>query len=182
MADTNKTRSARRYVELGDDDADDDADADGALDGAARAAMRAARAELDAPLRFRTRCVVDAAANAGNKPLRGHGRARLERFAEWAFARRERVVIVGGHSPWMRAFFREYLPRSFEHLSKQLKVANGGVVGFDLMRAQVPAYSASGHASGMRTIYRIEPTSITEVYKGFAKSAPKAKAGKSKTV
>ena len=142
--------------------------------------MRAARAELDAPLRFRARCVVDAAANAGNKPLRGHGRARLERFAEWAFARRERVVIVGGHSLWMRAFFKEYLPRSFEHLSKKLKVANGGVVGFDLMRAQVPAYSASGHAAGMRTIYRIEPTSITEVYKGFAKSAPKSKTAKAK--
>ena len=65
-------------------------------------------------------------------------------------------------------------------LSKKLKVANGGVVGFDLMRAQVPAYSASGHASGMRTIYRIEPTSITEVYKGFAKSAPKSKTAKAK--
>ena len=83
-------------------------------------------------------------------------------------------------SLWMRAFFKEYLPRSFEHLSKKLKVANGGVVGFDLMRAQVPAYSASGHAAGMRTIYRIEPTSITEVYKGFAKSAPKSKTAKAK--
>ena len=111
----------------------------------------------------------DGTANGGNKPLSSPGFKRLHEFAKWAADRPEGTIIVGGHSLWMRAFFKEYLPRSFEHLSKKLKVANGGVVGFDLMRAQVPAYSASGHAAGMRTIYRIEPTSITEVYKGFAK-------------
>lgn len=102
--------------------------------------------DLAAPKRF------DAAANAGSKPLRGHGGERLRAFCDWAMARPEPTIIVAGHSLWFQSFFREYLPADAEHDGKRFKVANGGVVSCVLERGSLDF---------------VRPESVRAVHKGF---------------
>lgn len=101
---------------------------------------------------------VDLSLNKGNKPVNTNGLKRLRAFCNLAFTNIERdIIIVGGHSLWFRSFFRTYLPRTFEHVSKKKKLVNGGCVSFTLKRV-----SMQGDFE-----YMIDPRSITVLYGGF---------------
>jgi hypothetical protein len=107
---------------------------------------------------FDPQSVYNVDENFGNKSLTFTGINRMKSFAEWSFKRKESTIIVGGHSLWFKAFFNTFLPFSVDHISKQKKMVNSGVIGFYV-------YRAIG-ADGM-PIYKIDPDSIVEVYGGF---------------
>ena len=111
-------------------------------------------AELERRLHY------DGAANKGNKTLSFRGLQRLQDFAGWAAKRPESTVIVAGHSLWFREFFKLYLPRGAEHTCKKRKIVNCGAVGFTLQTA--------GRAADGSLRHRIDPTSISVIYGGFA--------------
>jgi len=101
----------------------------------------------------------DVSENFGDKPLNGVGQERIRTFAQWIFTRPERVVIVGGHSLWFRDFFRNFLPHTSDHDSKNAKIKNCGVISFTLARGT--------HDGKLQ--YRIDPSSIQVIYGGFEK-------------
>nr|CCA24565.1 conserved hypothetical protein [Albugo laibachii Nc14] len=68
--------------------------------------------------------------NHGNKAVFGCAQARMKQFLEWVFARQERVVIVYGHSLWLREFCRLYLTPGLDHPMKRIKLHNCEVVSF----------------------------------------------------
>ena len=103
--------------------------------------------------------VYDVTENNGNKNSSFTGIKRLKAFNEWVFKRNENVIIVGGHSGWFRHFFQTFLPFSLEHISKKQKIANSGVVSFNLHRANLPDGTSR---------YRIDPESIIVIYRGFS--------------
>jgi hypothetical protein len=103
--------------------------------------------------------LFDGALNSGNKSLSGNGLIRMKGFAEWAFTRKEDVIIIGGHSLWFRLFFTTYLPLKSTHMAKKKKMVNGGMVGFKLSRGEV----------GGRVLYRIDEDSVKVLYGGFMK-------------
>eukprot|EP01041_Mallomonas_annulata_P004410 gene4410-8780_t len=111
------------------------------------------------PGQFNSENVYDISENHGNKKSSFYGIKRFKAFNEWVFKRNEEFIIVGGHSLWFRYFFQTYLPFKLEHVSKKLKIANSGVVAFNLHRAEL----ADGSSR-----YRIDPDSIIVVYKGFS--------------
>ena len=98
--------------------------------------------------------------NSGNKPVNSNGLLRMNEFCDFAFSQsvRENHVIVGGHSLWFKFFFGSFLPFSFNHVAKKKKMVNGGVVAFDLMKANTK--------NGPK--YMIDPKSIRIVYGGFS--------------
>eukprot|EP00550_Attheya_septentrionalis_P003936 CAMPEP_0198288346 /NCGR_PEP_ID=MMETSP1449-20131203/6869_1 /TAXON_ID=420275 /ORGANISM="Attheya septentrionalis, Strain CCMP2084" /LENGTH=375 /DNA_ID=CAMNT_0043986461 /DNA_START=108 /DNA_END=1235 /DNA_ORIENTATION=+ len=101
---------------------------------------------------------VDTRLHMGNKPTGSNGLVRMNAFCETAFNVIEKdSIIVGGHSLWFRSFFRSFLPRTFEHVSKKKKIVNGGIVAFTLLRIKDP----SGYH------YMMDPASITVLYGGF---------------
>jgi broad specificity phosphatase PhoE len=108
---------------------------------------------------FKPEEVYDATENFGNKTLNFYGIKRLKAFNDWIFARKEDAIIVGGHSLWFRHFFNTYLPHSFDHPGKKMKIANSGIVAFEL-------HSYLNNEDGEK-YYRIEPKSIVNVYGGF---------------
>ena len=65
------------------------------------------------------------------------------------------AVIATGHSAWIRAFFKRYLPGKSEFIGKKAKLANCGVVAFKFY-----CDKKSGD-------YGIAPDTIAVVYKGF---------------
>jgi len=94
----------------------------------------------------------------GNKPLDTNGLKRLEAFCRVVFDRIERdAVVAAGHSLWFRSFFRVYLPRGFDHVSKKKKLINGGCVSFTLMKRSTSAGDK----------FMIDPKSIHVIYGGF---------------
>ena len=121
------------------------------LGGAFRAEQRAQRARW-----------YDTRGNSGSKPLFGsNGLKRMRAFCEWAMAREEECVIIGGHSLWFRSFFRTFVPFDVEHVAKAKKMVNCGVVAFVL----------EAHEGR----YRIEPSSIVSLYGGFEGDKKKKK-------
>lgn len=108
---------------------------------------------------FNPENVYDASENFGTKTFSFNGIKRLKAFNEWIFARKEDVIIVGGHSLWFRTFFQTYLPHTHNHESKKHKITNSGVVAFELH-----AYYNEGDGE---KYYRIDPKSIVNVYGGF---------------
>jgi hypothetical protein len=102
---------------------------------------------------------VDMSLHNGNKPLNTTGMKRMLEFCDFIYSDhvREDHVIVGGHSIWFRYFFNMFLPFSVHHVSKNKKIVNGGVVTFDLMRADTKR--------GPK--YMIDPKTIKVVYGGF---------------
>ena len=104
--------------------------------------------------------VFDPSENHGNKTRNFYGIKRLQAFNEWAFQRPESVVIVGGHSLYFKHFFQTYLPHKTTHDAKTKKIANSGVVAFQLHRSE--AAEADG-----TPLYRIDPDSIQVLYGGF---------------
>jgi hypothetical protein len=95
----------------------------------------------------------------GNKPITSYGLKRMNAFCEYVFSNnvKEGHLIVGGHSIWFRSFFNMFLPFSVQNQSKSKKIVNGGVVAFDLMKADTNR--------GPR--YMIDPKTIRIVYGGF---------------
>lgn len=73
--------------------------------------------------------------------------------------RKESTIIAVGHSLYFRSFFRTFLPYSVDHNAKKLKMVNAGTVAFNLSTA-----TRNG-----KPLYRIEPSSISTIYGGFAK-------------
>merc|ERR1712151_800547 len=107
---------------------------------------------------------MQGAYNLGNKCLTLDGAQRFNAFCEWVFsecspAALQPAVIVTGHSFWFRTFFQVYLPHSVYHVCKHAKIANCGVVMFDLEQLQ-------GEEGG-DVEYRVAPESIVTLYKGF---------------
>ncbi|CAH0490925.1 unnamed protein product [Peronospora farinosa] len=74
--------------------------------------------------------LFDVVESHGNKAVLGSGRDRLLTFAHWVFKQPKDVVIVYGHSLWLRAFFREFFPCNVFHEAKSTKIRNCGVVTF----------------------------------------------------
>ena len=101
--------------------------------------------------------VFDASYNRGNKKPANRGAERIKEFVTWIFKQKEGKIVVSGHSLYFRWFFRIYLPHGLQHIAKKKKIANGGVVAFDLVQ------DSKGSV-------QILPNSITSVYLGFAKN------------
>lgn len=97
--------------------------------------------------------------HVGDKPLNTNGLKRMNEFCEFIYSPsvREDYVVVGGHSIWFRSFFRLFLPYSVHHVSKNKKLVNGGVVAFDLIKAET--------RRGPK--YMIDPKTIKVIYGGF---------------
>ena len=68
------------------------------------------------------------------------------------------AVIATGHSAWIRAFFKQYLPGKSEFIGKKAKLANCGVVAFKF------------YCDKKNGGYGIAPNTISVVYKGFGVS------------
>lgn len=96
----------------------------------------------------------------GNKPVTTNGLKRMNLFCDFVFTPsvKEDYVIIGGHSLWFRSFFQTFLPHEFNHISKKKKIVNGGIVAFELMKANTDNDS---------TTYMIDPKSVSVVYGGF---------------
>jgi hypothetical protein len=97
---------------------------------------------------------------SGNKPVNTNGLKRMLDFCEFLYSSscKEDYVVCGGHSIWFRSFFNQFLPYSVHHASKHQKIVNGGIVTFDLMRAET--------RGGPK--YMIDPKTIRVVYGGFS--------------
>lgn len=102
---------------------------------------------------------IDTSENYGNKGIFGSGERRLMDFCQWSFLREEDVIVVaGGHSLWFRLFFDKYLPKNDPHQARTSKMANCGVVVFDL----------HAHTDNTRiSNFVIDPASIEVLYGGF---------------
>lgn len=102
---------------------------------------------------------VDTNWNMGNKSLNSTGFSRMNEFCQYVFQKsvREQHIIVGGHSLWFKSFFQNFLPFNVSHPAKKKKIINGGVVAFELLRAQTQ-YGEK---------YMVDPKSIRVVYGGF---------------
>jgi hypothetical protein len=104
-------------------------------------------------------CQVDMSLHAGDNPLNSNGLKRMMEFCDFTFSPsvKEEYVIVGGHSIWFRSFFRTFLPYSIHHASKNKTIVFGGIVAFDLLKAETRRGSK----------YMIDPKTIKVVYGGF---------------
>jgi len=99
---------------------------------------------------------VDTSCHTGNKTVSSNGLVRMQQFVEQLQWDAPHPVVAGGHSLWFRSFFRTYL--SIEHRAKKHKIVNGGVVACVVQRVQ---------DEDKRWHYRVEPTSIVELHRGF---------------
>eukprot|EP00934_Nitzschia_sp_Nitz4_P006841 Nitzschia sp. Nitz4//scaffold61_size107673//99152//100413//NITZ4_004255-RA/size107673-snap-gene-0.122-mRNA-1//-1//CDS//3329555770//6831//frame0 len=102
---------------------------------------------------------VDMSLHTGNKPVSTNGLKRMQAFCDFVFSpsAKEDYVIAGGHSIWFRSFFQMYLPYTATHMGKTKKMVNGGVVSFELVKANTPGGPQ----------YMIDPDSVHVVYGGF---------------
>ena len=102
---------------------------------------------------------TDMSLHIGDKPLNTNGLKRMNEFCDFIFSPSVKAthVVVGGHSLWFRYFFQLFLPYSVHHVSKNKKIVNGGIVAFELMKADT--------RRGPR--FMIDPKSIRVVYGGF---------------
>lgn len=104
--------------------------------------------------------------NNGSKTIFGDcGVDRIASFARWCFDAPEAVgkdtIIVAGHSLYFRNFFRTFLPNNSDHVSKNSKIKNCGVVSFKLNK-------------GENASYWVDESSILEVHLGFEGKSKKA--------
>lgn len=97
--------------------------------------------------------------HTGDKPVNTNGLKRMLDLCEFLFSPsvKEDHIVVGGHSFWFRHFFQLFLPYSVHHASKNKKLVNGGIVVFELMKAET--------RRGPR--FMIDPKTIRVVYGGF---------------
>jgi len=110
---------------------------------------------------------LDTKLHHGNKPINSNGLKRMREFCASAFDEIDKdSMVVAGHSLWFRSFFRRYLPRDFDHVSKKKKLVNGGIVGFKLERIR-KGDGGDGDGEKSSWAYRIDPKSIVVLYGGF---------------
>merc|ERR1719242_761629 len=89
---------------------------------------------------------------------------RLKFFADWAFKKVDdngepyNTIIACGHSHWMRAFFKHFLPKDTTSMAGKMKIQNCGVVGFRMICPIGPENQRE---------YQIIGQSITPIYRGF---------------
>ena len=102
---------------------------------------------------------VDMSLHTGDKPVNTNGLRRMTDFCEFVFSPsvKEDYVIAGGHSIWFRYFFNMFLPYSVHHPSKDKKLVNGGIVTFELLKAE----------TRKGTKYMVDPKTIKVIYGGF---------------
>jgi len=103
---------------------------------------------------------LDVSYKDGFKSSHVRGDDRVRTFVSWLFSTvcDYDTVIICGHSLWFRYFFQAYLPRDSKHVAKVNKIQNAGVIGLDFVRYEMD----DGNVR-----YRIEPETITAIYKGF---------------
>lgn len=101
----------------------------------------------------------DMSLHTGDKPINTNGLLRMLDFCEFVYSPsvKEDFVITGGHSIWFRSFFQMFLPFSVHHVSKNKKLVNGGIVTFDLLKAET--------RKGPK--YMVDPKTIKVIYGGF---------------
>ena len=109
---------------------------------------------------FDPTAIYDVSENLGNKTSYFNGVKRLKAFNDWIFKRSEETIIVGGHSLWFKHYFQMFLPHSSDHPGKTMKIENTGMVALTVQRWSDPT-------SGALLGYRVDPTSIQVVYRGF---------------
>ncbi|ETO19556.1 hypothetical protein RFI_17674, partial [Reticulomyxa filosa] len=101
----------------------------------------------------------------GAKPTFKRGDQRLDAFIHWLFHNKasanEEIVIICGHSTWLRSFFRSYLPRDVRHVAKTHKIQNCGVI-----QCQVVQFVETQDPS-KKNRYCIDPESIKVIRGGF---------------
>jgi len=98
--------------------------------------------------------------NDGNKSLTSNGLRRMLEFADWVFTRDEPTIVVGGgHSLWFREFFRSFLPRDVDHVSKQKKMRNCSVISLKFLTGVSKVDSSP--------VFCIEQDSIVPVFSNF---------------
>mmetsp|Transcript_17359 Transcript_17359/g.32906 ORF Transcript_17359/g.32906 Transcript_17359/m.32906 type:complete len:466 (+) Transcript_17359:275-1672(+) len=120
--------------------------------------IEAAYPDVDFKAIFATQ--VDMNLHFGNKPIDTNGYKRMKEFCTFAFnSIDEEFIIVGGHSIWFRSFFKEFLPRDSNHVSKKKKVVNCGAVSFSLCKI----YDDNGGTDR----FMVDEDSIRVVYGGF---------------
>eukprot|EP00484_Ammonia_sp_Unknown_P017962 CAMPEP_0197025478 /NCGR_PEP_ID=MMETSP1384-20130603/5802_1 /TAXON_ID=29189 /ORGANISM="Ammonia sp." /LENGTH=857 /DNA_ID=CAMNT_0042454011 /DNA_START=130 /DNA_END=2703 /DNA_ORIENTATION=+ len=117
---------------------------------------------------YQTRLKVEQANQSfGKKSLRENAQdtqQRLNFFCDWAFKKNDakgkpvQTIIACGHSHWMRAFFKNYLPKECQSMAAKRKLQNCGVVGFRMI--------CHIHPDNKRE-YEIIDRSITPIYRGF---------------
>lgn len=102
---------------------------------------------------------TDMSLHTGNKAVNTNGLKRMLEFCDFVFSGsvKEEYIIVGGHSIWFRYFFKTFLPYSITHVAKNKKIVNGGIVAFELAKAE----------TRWGPKYMIDPKSIKTVYGGF---------------
>ena len=102
---------------------------------------------------------MDMSEHKGNKPIDTNGLKRMNEFCEFIFSpsSKDDRFVVGGHSIWFRSFFRMFLPFSVHHVSKDKKIVNGGIIAFELVKAE----------TRRGTKYMVDPKTIQTVYGGF---------------
>jgi len=111
--------------------------------------------------------VEQAMGSFGKKSLRESGQdtqQRLNFFCDWAFKKNDddgnpyNTIIACGHSHWMRAFFKSFLPKDSQSMAGKRKLQNCGVVGFRMICVIGPENQRR---------YEIIGRSITPIYRGF---------------
>jgi len=118
---------------------------------------------------YGSRLKVEQALGAlGKKSMRETGsetQQRLKFFCDWAFKKNSddgthpiNTIIACGHSHWMRAFFRHFLPKDTTSMAGKMKIQNCGVVGFRMICTIGPENTRE---------YEIIGKSITPIYRGF---------------
>lgn len=103
---------------------------------------------------------VDMSLHTGNKPIGTNGLKRMREFCDFVFSPsvKEDYVIAGGHSIWFRCFFRTFLPYDEDHVGKNKKIVNCGIVALELVKVK----KSTGPAT-----YMIDPKSVEVVHGGF---------------
>jgi len=124
--------------------------------------------------------VLDVSGFGGNKTLRRRGVERIQAFAAKCFEEpplRPKPLVVGAHSLYFKNFFNIYLPdlagypnmpqpqKEVATLARTKKIQNSGIVSFTLQECE--------SMDGTIKFYRIRPSSIREVYKGFEQDKKK---------
>ncbi|CAB9509243.1 expressed unknown protein [Seminavis robusta] len=101
---------------------------------------------------------LDTSLHTGNKPITSNGIIRLQSFAETIFKDiKKENIVAAGHSLWFRSFFRTFLPKDYDHVSKVKKIRNGGCVGLEFQKK----------TTDNGVVYEIVPGSIVVLHIGF---------------
>jgi len=103
--------------------------------------------------------MINASFNRGNKAIFGSGLDRMKEFVEFCMnpELEGKTIIVAGHSLWFKKFFQTFMPHNVEHVAKDCKLLNCGVVGFTMTATANP--KKVGH-----TLYRVSPRSMVEIF------------------